>query len=150
MIKIIKGNILYATEDIIAHQCNCQGIMGAGLAKQIRNKYPEVYESYKRYCNNTIDKSTLLGCTQFVNCFNGKCVANLFGQYGYGRDTQYTDYDALEFCLKKVNNKAIQHKQSVALPYGLGCGLAGGDWNIVYRIIEEVFKDYDVTIYKLS
>jgi hypothetical protein len=38
---------------------------------------------------------------------------------------------------------------SIALPYNLGCGLDGGDWIVVYKIIEEVFNDYDVTIYEL-
>lgn len=31
-----------------------------------------------------------------------------------------------------------------------GCGIANGDWKIVYKIIEEVFRDYDVTLYKLG
>lgn len=30
----------------------------------------------------------------------------------------------------------------VAIPYGLGCGLAGGNWNIVYEIIARQFEDY--------
>ena len=30
MIKTVYGNILDATEDIICHQVNCQGVMGAG------------------------------------------------------------------------------------------------------------------------
>jgi len=38
MIKIINGNILDAKETFICHQVNCQGVMGAGLAKAIRNK----------------------------------------------------------------------------------------------------------------
>ena len=46
MIKIIEGNILNAEEDIICHQVNCRGKMGSGLAKQIRDKYPDVYKEY--------------------------------------------------------------------------------------------------------
>jgi hypothetical protein len=48
-----------------------------------------------------------------------------------------------------VKRKKWIDNDSIALPYNLGCGLASGDWNIVYKIIEEVFNDYDVTIYKL-
>ena len=61
MIKIVKGNLLDATEDIIAHQVNCMGVMGSGLAKQIRNKYPEVYANYKDYLKNY--KGKILGCS---------------------------------------------------------------------------------------
>ena len=49
MINIVKGNILNATEDIICQQVNCKGVMGAGLAKQIKEKYPEVFESYSEF-----------------------------------------------------------------------------------------------------
>lgn len=38
MIKTIEGNILDAEEDIICHQVNCKGVMGAGLAKQSKSK----------------------------------------------------------------------------------------------------------------
>ncbi|WP_223260709.1 hypothetical protein [Bacillus sp. LNXM65] len=42
MIKTVDGNILEASEDIICHQVNCKGVMGAGLAKQIKSKYPNI------------------------------------------------------------------------------------------------------------
>lgn len=38
MVKYIKGDILNVTEGIIVQQVNCKGVMGAGLAKQIRDK----------------------------------------------------------------------------------------------------------------
>lgn len=59
MIKIVKGDILQASEDIIGHQVNCQGVMGAGLAKQIRNKYPHVYDEYRKLCSSTENKYSL-------------------------------------------------------------------------------------------
>jgi|688.fasta_scaffold573284_2 O-acetyl-ADP-ribose deacetylase (regulator of RNase III) len=147
MIKIAKGNILEATEDIIAHQTNCMGVMGGGLAKQIRDKYPNVYKEYKSFCNKA---QLLFGNVQLITCSDGKTIANLFGQYGYGNDKQYTDYKALEESLENMLFLIRPFKKSIALPYKLGCGLAGGDWNIVYKIIEKVFEDYDVTIYNFE
>ena len=38
--QVLKGSILNVTEGIIAHQTNCMGIAGAGLALQIANAYP--------------------------------------------------------------------------------------------------------------
>ena len=152
IIKIVQGNILDAPEDIICHQVNTKSVMGAGLAKQIRNKYPEVYPSYQRYCKGCKDGNpqNLLGEVQTILCSDGKIVANLFGQYDYGRDKQYTDYNALKQSLESILTIAKMFNDSIAIPYGIGCGLAGGSWDIVYSIIEEVFKDYDVTIYQLE
>ena len=46
MIKVVKGNLLDATEAIIAHQVNCQKKMNSGVAKAIREKYPIVFDIY--------------------------------------------------------------------------------------------------------
>lgn len=40
MIKHIKGDIFQSGADVILHQVNCQGVMGSGVAKQVREKYP--------------------------------------------------------------------------------------------------------------
>ena len=46
MIKLIEGNLFNTKANIICHQCNCQGIMGSGVALEVKNRYPKVYESY--------------------------------------------------------------------------------------------------------
>ena len=72
--RYVKGNILDSDADAILHQVNCQGVMGAGLAKQIRGRYPNVYEKYKNACVNDkrecktlgVSHSMLLGKIQVV------------------------------------------------------------------------------------
>lgn len=151
MIKHINGSIILAEEDIIAHQTNAQGVMGSGLAKQIRDSFPEAYAQYKRLADSYSDKSNLLGRSQLVEVREGKYVANLFGQLNYGRSArQYTQYDALEQALITLKNKAQRAGLSVALPYLLGCGLANGDWKVVEKMIDDIFADYEVTIYKFQ
>lgn len=71
---------------------------------------------------------------------------NMFSQ----KENFDTDYEEIKRCLEFVKRSAKQTKRSIAIPYGIGCGIANGDWNIVYKIIEEVFNDYDVTLYKLG
>ena len=44
---VIKDNLLNTQLQFIAHQVNCQGVMGAGVAKALRNKYPELYSQYQ-------------------------------------------------------------------------------------------------------
>jgi O-acetyl-ADP-ribose deacetylase (regulator of RNase III) len=150
MIKFVHGNLLDATENIICHQVNCQGVMGSGLAKQIRDKYPSVYLKYNSFCNGKSPKE-LLGQMQIVQLSGDKGVANLFGQLNYGRDKSviYTDYHALHNSFLQLKDFAEFRELSVAIPYNIGCGLANGDWNVVRGIIETTFKDCDyVTIYK--
>lgn len=63
MIKIREGNLFDSNADIIAHQVNCQGIMGSGVARQIKKKYPEVFNMYEDMCMSNASKN-LLGITQ--------------------------------------------------------------------------------------
>lgn len=150
MINIIEGNLLDATEDIIGHQVNCKGAMNSGVAKCIREKYPEVYKEYKNICKNEEFYNLIGGC-QLVTCYDGKIIANLFGQKSYGYDKkQYTDLPALIQALNYLKIEAKSKKLSVALPYNIGCCRGGANWNEVYFMINKVFQDYNLTLYKLD
>ncbi len=48
-IKIIDGDLFTTNAKIICHQVNCQGEMNTGVAQQVREKFPHVYEEYKGY-----------------------------------------------------------------------------------------------------
>lgn len=152
MIEVRNGDILESGADIIVHQVNCMGAFGAGVAGQIRKKWPDVYEEYKKACDNHYDwPVALLGSAQFVSASPFTIVANCFGQLTYGRKNErYTDYMALSESLQTVRDYATPDCQTIAIPYGIGCGLGGGNWNIVERIIEKTFEDYKgkVVIYK--
>ena len=147
--NIIDDNIFNCTENIIVHQTNCRGVMGHGIALQIKNKYPEVFNAYYHYCKTNIP-TEILGTTLICQANDNKYIANLFGQLNYGEGLQ-TDYNRFEKALKAVYNFAKESNLSVAIPYKIGCGLANGDWNIVSKIIEETFKeDVKLTIYRLE
>jgi len=156
-----EGDLLCSHENIIGHQVNCQGVMGAGLARHVKEKYPNVFEEYKLECQIYRRERTLMGKCQLVKVNTDKWIANLFGQYQVGTvandrvDNESLDalqkkrYEALKQSLYELKSFAQQHHLSVALPYQLGSGLAGGSWEVVRQMIEEVFHDYYVTIYKL-
>lgn len=144
--KIINGDILESNCNIICHQVNCRGVMGKGLAKQIKYKYPNVYNKYVSYCN----QNNILGTVLYVYIGNGQYIANLFGQNDYGMNTRKTDYNALGKCFQTIANHAREKHLSVAIPYNIGCCLGGGDWKIVSSLIEKHFLNVDVTIVKLG
>lgn len=150
MIKTVIGDVVEASEDIICHQVNCQNVMGAGVAKALYTRFPQVKQSYHCYCKKFKNPEDLLGQVQFVDVLPGKQIANIFGQLEYGRDShkRYTDYTALANAFNRI--KISARGKSLAFPYGFGCGLANGDWGIVRNMIEEFFSDADVVIYQLS
>ena len=162
MIKIIEGSLLNATEDLICHQVNCQGVMGSGVAKALTDRYPELKFQYQKYCEREMrdcNPSTLLGniyiyfpkIDSYERCLG---IINLFGQNSYGRkggskDIIFTDYTALEIAFIRLRDYAVPRGFSIAMPYNIGCGLANGSWAVVFAMIERVFFNTDVTLYKI-
>lgn len=145
MIRIINGNIFDGNENIICHQVNTFGIMGGGIALQVKNRFPKVFKEYELFCKN-INNIDILGNVLYGQYDDGKFIANCFSQDGW-----QTDYSSLRNCLIKVKNECQRLKYTVAIPYKIGCGIANGDWDIVYKIIQEVFEetDIDCVIYRL-
>lgn len=151
MIELIYGDLLEADADMICQQVNCQGVMGAGLARAIYTKWPVVKARYLKFCRDVGggDPELLLGGVQVIHApwipFD---VANIFGQLDYGRKKRrYTSYDAMwnAFCWIR---DSYPKDTVIAFPYGIGCGLAGGSWAIVRMLIDTCFKDRLVRIYK--
>ena len=80
MIKIIEGNLFDTTAPIIAHQVNCKGVMGSGIARQVKKYDQLVFEQYRDLCYANYPK-VLLGMAQ--PCYSKvlhRFVVNLFGQ----------------------------------------------------------------------
>lgn len=149
-ITIKPGDLLTATENIIAHQVNGLGIMGGGVAKQIKDVYPNVFRTYKTYTDNHPSPESLLGANLIVlvDGSKKKFIANLFGQAHIGYSQKQTETEALRKALLHLKGYAQQLNLSVAMPHGIGCGRGGGDWNEIYALIDSVFHDYPVTLYR--
>lgn len=93
------------------------------------------------------------GLVAWHNIGDGRYIASIFGQDRYGRDKKYTDYVALGNGIEYVAQFAESKNKSVAIPFGIGCGLGGGDWIVVSDIIENCFKYYpevSVSIFKIA
>lgn len=152
MVREVYTDIFSIECDVICHQVNCQKKMGLGLAKEIKKKYPEVFHEYINFCEVFRYDGDLLGQCQVVKVVNPdkygpNYVANLFGQEYYGTGVQYTEYEALRSSFVRLKNWLLENitKEHIilAVPYKIGCGLAGGDWNVVSEIINDVFSDND-------
>jgi O-acetyl-ADP-ribose deacetylase (regulator of RNase III) len=162
LFKEISGSIFDVGAHVIVHQVNCMGIMGSGVAKQVRDRYPNVYLAYHNSVK-TLKHNCLGGCLT-VEAEPGLRIANLFGQFyyrGYKDDEQYifdeywkapeldtngkavrfTNYEAFYSGLIRLKNNLLESETKIAFPYKIGSDRGGADWNIIVSMIKSVFSD---------
>lgn len=151
-IKLITGDLFTTKTDIIVHGVNCKGVMGSGVAKQIKERFPSAYADYMhKYKNDGWN----LGDTQYsrTECDQPRFIVNCATQYNYGKDNeQYVNYEALSYSLANVIRFAAREKYSIAMPK-IGAGLGGGNWNIILNIIYKLslaYSNVNIEIYSLS
>lgn len=146
MIKTINGNLLNVKEGVIVHGCNAQGIMGAGVAYQIRKKWPDVYDSYKAHC----DVGVRLGQVMYEIVSPTLIVANAITQdLCDGSTPRQVDYEAVAVAFEAINedlrNGVI--RGPVVFPM-IGSGIGGGKWSIIHAIIDNTISDdYEKMVY---
>ena len=133
-IEYRKGNLLNVTEGIIMHGCNAQGVMGAGVAKAITDKYPQCYVNYL----HSKDEYRLGKVIWYFHDYGGSLlIANVITQQYCGRDNKrYVNYTALATGFSKVFDFNEGKKHPVYFPK-IGAGLGGGDWNIIEQLIND-------------
>lgn len=147
IIQIVKESFIenYNKNIILCHGCNTKNVMGAGLAKQLREVWPSIYvndsEANKLGYN-------VLG-TYFSVCVkatphNALYVLNMYTQSNFGRnrDIRYVSYDAIDDCFKLL---VLENEPNHSLIYypKIGAGLANGNWSIINEIINYRLKDYE-------
>ena len=148
--KYIDGDLIDLARngkfDVIVHGCNCHCQMGAGIAKQIRSECKEAYLADRvtipgdKSKLGTITVATIEPTSPEHKPF---IVVNAYTQYNYTREGVAADYDAIRSAMKLIQIKF--HGKSIGLPL-IGAGLAGGDWNVIERIICEELAYENVTI----
>lgn len=154
MFDIVEGNMFELETKrpvMLVHQVNCKGVMGSGVALQVRKLYPKVYEIFERKYSKAWYKPGLLGTCDFVNVNDDTVVCNLYGQDSYGvkfidgKQVQHTDYEAFISGMRLVNAYVKKHGvKSVIFPFNIGCDRGGGKWSVIKEIIEDNLKDCDL------
>ena len=143
---IIDGDLMNTTCKCIMHQVNCRGEMNSGVAKCVRETYPECFKEYaskasedmlgkslNHYSYNTND-STILD----------KVIMNVFGQSDYGYDGEiYTIYTMLlSGIIDAIHNYRssfnVHGHFSIAIPYKMSCDRGGADWDTVFNILRSL------------
>lgn len=130
----------------LIHVVNNKNVMNAGVAKVISRKWPQVKEDYHAYF--AIHSNTsLLGQIIMTHVGEGQYILSMIAQDGYGNDgKRYLQYDALEQCLAQAKRISTQLNIPLYAPFKMGCGLAGGNWELVLPMLNES----NVTICKVG
>ena len=156
-IEIIDGNLLkmhFHGFDYIAHSCNTHNVMGAGIARAIKNRYPNAYSAD---CHAMMNNDNQLGWYSFAvtDATQNKGIYNMYTQEKIGGE-RAVNYEAFYVALTKVaNNIEWQDKHddktsTFGLPYGISCGLAGGSPRIINSMIREILVDRPFKTYILK
>lgn len=152
IVQLINKNLLETEHQFIVHGCNCAGVMGSGVAKAIREKYPKAYDDYVEFIDDQIffyrgiPGGNLLGSVNYSLQDDGITIVNALTQDSYGKDgKKYVSYDAIDQAFRDINAK-LPRGSSVAIPM-IGAGLGGGNWKIIQTIIDEVTPDLEIYVY---
>lgn len=135
--------------ECIGHQANCQNTMNSGVAKAIRERWPEVYEADCQTIKGDMDKLGSLSWTPVITKTGHGPVFNLYGQFYYGREPGkvYTDIDALRNACNIMRMFVdAMGITKIGVPM-LGCGLGGAEWDDVEAVLIGAFDGLDVTVY---
>jgi O-acetyl-ADP-ribose deacetylase (regulator of RNase III) len=128
----------------LAHGCNCQGSMGAGIATGFRDRYPAMYAEYRRRCKAESCQFHL-GDAFLWKADDKPWVFNLGTQEGVWRAR--ASYEAIEAALRSMREQADREGiSSIAVPR-VGAGHGGLSWRKVRAVIERVFADWPGTLY---
>lgn len=148
----LVDNELTSKGGVIVHGCNAQGVMGSGVAKIIRDKWPAAYVDYRdmheRYGLDT-------GDVIFSHVEENMFVANAITQeyykgckWGPVLDV-YVDYEAINQCFEDIAEFFQDHpeiERNLHMPL-IGAGLASGKWTEIESRILETLKDTDINLY---
>lgn len=143
-IQYEKGDVFVSPHRIIIHGVNAQGVMGAGFGARVKQEHPFAYREYiKAYEEFKLSLGTIL-----VVRAGKRVIVHAVTQQYYGREKnrRYASYDAIAHAFAAVEETL--YGQTVAMPM-IGSGLAGGDWNVIEKIIESECKTVQPIVYKL-
>lgn len=164
--KVIKENILNSTEKYILQQCNCLTVKSHGLSKTLSDKWKwaDAYSNRKSLNNRNLaiesDRDIPGTIKILYSEDNDKAVICMFAQWAPSLPQKYKSYPNSEIdtyknrkkwfnkCLDQIKDLDID---ALAIPWNIGCGLAGGNWQEYMKMLEEFEEKSGIkcTLYKL-
>lgn len=143
----VSGNLLKSDDDVIIHGCNCFNKMAKGIAGQISRKYPGAMLADLQTIKGDHKKLGTYTMWTGKNIVHDKqiTIINAYTQYRYGNYDIYVEYSAITEVMKKIKEE-FRPQLSIGMNK-IGTGLAGGDWNVIKKILNDVFDDRTIKVW---
>ncbi len=149
---VVKGDALdlffkSKTDAAFMHGANCQRVMGAGIANQVRLQLSPLFY---RDQYDTRTSSERFGSYSAVVLTAGektglKVGVNLYTQYLTGANFDITAFrnSLKSFVFSIPENK--RPEMTLYMPK-IGCGIGGGDWDSVRKAAKSELREFNVVI----
>lgn len=171
-LRLVKSNIFEVTKNIVQskhlgstiivpHVCNNIGLFGAGFAAAVRASYPIVATNFELLGRKPATRkfTTKLGYVQYVRVMKDPeylhelIFANMISQNGTisQNNPRPLNYEALVKSMIDVRNYAQsldKEKIQIHCPK-FGSGLAGGEWDFIEKLIEDIWSNYITCVYTI-
>ncbi len=129
--------------DVIVHGCNCQCAMGAGIAKGIKATFPEAYKADCDTPKASREKMGTISHATVERDGHEISVVNAYTQFHWRGKGVLADYDSIRSVFREIKKKFSGKR--IGYPK-IGAGLAGGDWDVISKIIDDELEGEDHTL----
>lgn len=135
-VKVMDGTIFDSDAPVLACPVNTVGAMGAGLAKEFRDRHPDVYYHYKRACRSKILRRTSL---QLIKADGAAYKVLMVPTKDHWKDD--SDPQLVRNNIRRLR-RFLEDRQYVKLAVPmLGCGLGKLDAEKVLTWMHKEFDD---------
>lgn len=145
MVEVIKGKTIFESDaQTLVNTINCVGVMGKGIALEFKNRYPEMFDKYKSFCEKGIFKP---GVLWIYKAPDGKKILNFPTKIDWKNPSEVSYIEAgLQKFVEIWEEKEVK---SVAFPL-LGCSNGGLDADEIIPLMVkylEKCEGCDIKIY---
>lgn len=141
---VVRGDLvrlaLDGVFDVVVHGCNCQCVMGAGVAKAIRTAFPAAFDADRATAKGDRRKLGTFSSALVVSGGRSITVVNAYTQFHWRGRKPLADYEAIRRVFGLV--RSAFSGQRIGYPK-IGAGLAGGDWSTIAAIIDDALAGED-------
>ena len=137
-----------AGQKIIVTICTPIGLWGKGFVLALSGRWYKPEQAFYRWYSQRANNDFRLGAVQFIQVESDICIANLVGQHNIIpiEGVAPIRYAAVDEGLEAIAVYAKEHNASVHMPR-IGCGLAGGQWSEIEKIIDKRLIKWGVPVY---
>ena len=144
MITFKSGDMFEGSYDVMVNTVNCVGVMGKGVALGFKQRFPDMFRSYKEACSRgEVAPGKLHVWDARPSVPYGLTIVNLPTKRHWRDDSRYEDVESGLVALREFLKD--RGEVSVALPPP-GCGNGGLDWKIVKEMVSKPLSGLDALI----